>query len=515
MHDTALSIGGLVMRTYCPQKGARILDVGSQDMNGSLRDVAPKDAKYTGLDYEDGKGVDIVLEPGKPWPVDDDHFDLVLATSVLEHDPAFWVTFEAMCRKAKPGGHIYISAPSNGIVHRCPQDYWRFYPDSGLALKEWVARQDLDVTLIESFMAEREADMWNDFCAIFRREPSPEPLNRNYVYLKVPSTNAIVWESNEVLNPRTESEDMMLIVRGREEVQKLQDHIGWREHQIAGEKTAWAAERDELVRNAAEASVAREALAIQQAAEREAASTLEHELRGQLQGLEGQLHLLKAELTEREQRVGQLESNLAQRRAEIDEALADAARARELHQAAEDTIAEQRQRIQQLGREVCDAQDLVLRLSQERDEAVEEARSSSEQTERLERINRNTSRELGRLQVAMGQLHQAERATRAELSERTDELAEVTRSLVEQEDKLRWLRDVHASLSRRPWWWAIMPRPWQKRREERRLARAGLFDARQYLEERPDVRESRLDPLKHYIFHGMDEEMPNIRFWSS
>jgi len=111
---------------------------------------------------------------------------------VLEHDPAVWETFEKMCRKARPGGHIYISAPSNGIVHRCPQDYWRFYPDSGLALKAWASRRELDVTLVESFMAEREADMWNDFCAIFRREPSPEPLNRNYVYPHVPCTNAII-----------------------------------------------------------------------------------------------------------------------------------------------------------------------------------------------------------------------------------------------------------------------------------------------------------------------------------
>src|SRR4051812_44128586 len=101
MHDTALSVGSLVMRTYCPPKHARILDVGAQDMNGSLRDVAPRGAEYVGLDYEAGKGVDIVLEPGKPWPVEDDHFDLVLATSVLEHDNAFWMTFEAMCRKAR------------------------------------------------------------------------------------------------------------------------------------------------------------------------------------------------------------------------------------------------------------------------------------------------------------------------------------------------------------------------------------------------------------------------------
>jgi SAM-dependent methyltransferase len=492
MHDTALNIGGLVMRTYCPSKQARILDVGAQDINGTLRAVAPKASEYVGLDYEAGRGVDILLEPGKPWPVEDDHFDLVFATSVLEHDPAFWMTFEAMCRKAKPGGHIYISAPSNGIVHRCPQDYWRFYPDSGLALKEWVARQGLDVTLIESFIAEREADMWNDFCGIFRREPSPEPLNRNYVYLKIPCTNAIVWESKEILNPRTESQDMILIQRGCEEVQKLQDHIGWREHQIAGEKTAWSAERDELVRRAAEASVAHESLAIELASREqgfatglEKAAAQERDLQRHIHGLEDEITHLSAVVTDRDERIGQLENNLAQRRAEIEEAVADAAKARELQQAAQETVSQQCLRIQQLGREVCEAQDLVSKLIQERAAAEEKAAAFGEQTEELKRINRRSARELSRLQGAVGRLHRSE-------------------------EKLRWLRKVHALLARRPWWWRILPPSVGRKSQQRRLKRAGLFDRERYLEARPDVRDAGLDPLLHYVVHGMDE--PNPRF---
>jgi len=507
MHDTALKIGGLVMRTYCPPRAARILDVGAQDMNGTLRDVAPKDAEYTGIDHEAGQGVDIVVTAGEPWPVDDDQFDLVLATSVLEHDPAFWITFEAMCRKAKPGGHIYISAPSNGIVHRCPQDFWRFYPDSGLALKQWAERQDLNVTLVESFMAEREADMWNDFCAIFRREPSPEPLNRNYIYQKVPCTNVITWESSEVLNPRTNSQDILLIAEAREEAAKLQAHINWREHVISGEKTGWEAEREELVRTAAAASVEREALAMQSASERQAAADTEQELRKHIGALEVQIDGLKASLTERDESINQLQRNLEQRRAEIDEALADAADARGQKEAAEKELDAQRHRIGQLGRELGETQDLILTLSRERQDAEDRAERLREKAEKLESANRNITRELARVEVAAGRLHQSERAALADL-------ASVTRELVEQEEKLRWLKEVHSSLSRRPWWWNLMPPRWQTKRQHRRLARSGLFDRDTYLEARPDVRQAGLDPLYHYINHGLNEDMPEINFWS-
>jgi len=431
---------------------------------------------------------------------------------VLEHDAAFWETFEEMCRKAKPGGHIYVSAPSNGIVHRCPQDYWRFYPDSGLALKAWTARQGLEVTLVESFMAEREADMWNDFCAIFRREPSPKPLNRNYVYLSVPCTNAIIWESEEVLNPRTESEDMMVIVREREEVGKLRHHIDWRELQIAGEKTAWASERDELVRNAASASIAQAAQEVQFAAAMERAADAERDLQNHIRGIEEEIGRLRSVVSERDQQLGQLENNLAQRRAEIDEALADAANARDLQRSAEDALRERQLRVQQLDREVadarelqraaedatrnhelriqqlggqvCEAQALILRLTEERAAAEREATSIGKRLARVERTNRKITNELSRLETAVARLHGSER-------------------------NLRWLREVNALLNRSTWWWSFLPAGFRRRLEYRRLERAGLFDHHRYLADRPDVRQAGIDPLRHYIAHGMDEVTPN------
>jgi SAM-dependent methyltransferase len=119
------------------------------------------------LDFVAGPGVDVVIELGKPYPVSDDAFDFVMASSVVEHDALFWITFLEMCRMARPGGYIYISAPANGKLHRHPEDNWRFYPDTGKSLVRLSQSQGINVVLVESFTAERESDNWNDYCAIW------------------------------------------------------------------------------------------------------------------------------------------------------------------------------------------------------------------------------------------------------------------------------------------------------------------------------------------------------------
>ena len=217
MHDTAYQIGGLVMDTYLPLLPARILEIGAMNVNGTLRDHSPRNAEYIGLDFEGGDGVDAVVSSCDDWDVLYAHFDLVMASSVFEHDKTFWRTFLQMCRKAKPGGHIYINAPSNGTVHRYPKDYWRFYPDSGLALEEWARSEGLELTLVESFIAEREGDGWNDFCAVFRRGPGDAELNRDFVHNKVRCTNALNWRSSRIINPIDDPEDVRLLRAARQE----------------------------------------------------------------------------------------------------------------------------------------------------------------------------------------------------------------------------------------------------------------------------------------------------------
>src|SRR5258708_7201606 len=138
MHDTAFRIGTLAMNIYADVASSAILEIGAQSINGSLREIALPATKYVGVDIEEGDGVDVVVEPGRSLPLEDDTFDLVMASSVLEHDPCFWLTFLEMVRETKEGGFIYVNAPSNRAIHRYPADNWRFYPDSGRALAKWA-----------------------------------------------------------------------------------------------------------------------------------------------------------------------------------------------------------------------------------------------------------------------------------------------------------------------------------------------------------------------------------------
>jgi uncharacterized coiled-coil protein SlyX len=225
MHDTAFQIGGLVIDRYGTKGGARILEVGSLDVNGSLRHHVGECSTYIGLDFDAGAGVDHVIRDREPWPVEDGSFDLVMASSVLEHDPMFWDTFLRMVRKARPGGYIYLNAPSNGWIHRYPTDCWRFYPDSARALAAWSGSQGLGVTLVESFTADRADDVWNDWCAVFRREPSADALPHDLIHETIRCRNVICWKSDEILKFDERTEDMAIIAGQRTSQQAAEARI--------------------------------------------------------------------------------------------------------------------------------------------------------------------------------------------------------------------------------------------------------------------------------------------------
>jgi SAM-dependent methyltransferase len=225
MHDTAYHIGRLAMEIYCSRTPARVLEIGSMNVNGALRDHKTSEMEYTGLDIEPGPGVDIVTEPGASLPIPDDSFDLAIASSVFEHDPAFWVTFVEMCRVVRSGGYIYISAPSNGVFHQYPMDHWRFYPDCGIALQGWAKTQGHEIRLVESFVADRQSDIWNDFVAVFHKGAATDDMPQRLMSDDVPCTNVRTWRSKSISKRRELPEDMVLLDGLRHENHRLHDEV--------------------------------------------------------------------------------------------------------------------------------------------------------------------------------------------------------------------------------------------------------------------------------------------------
>ena len=122
--------------------GKVVVDIGGQDVNGSLRNSFEKRGmKYICVDMEEHPSVDVVVRPGEKLPFEDQSVDLVVSTSCLEHDPVFWMTFKEMTRIIKDDGHIYVNAPATGSYHCYPGDNWRFYSDAGQALAYWSGIQ--------------------------------------------------------------------------------------------------------------------------------------------------------------------------------------------------------------------------------------------------------------------------------------------------------------------------------------------------------------------------------------
>jgi hypothetical protein len=228
MHETALEFGRAFFDVYLPPGHSVILDVGSQDINGTLRACAPPCATYIGVDIVPGKGVDLLLDDPHVLPFADQHFNAVVTTSCFEHDPMFWVTFLEIVRVTRRGGHIYVCAPSNGWYHRHPRDNWRFYPDAGLTLQDWARREGFSVTLVESFTGRRKRNIWNDFVMVFRQ--GPETAACGYISDRFPDVMNLRrggGADTSVVNYTQDSEDQQLI-------RNLTQEIVRRDEQIAG-----------------------------------------------------------------------------------------------------------------------------------------------------------------------------------------------------------------------------------------------------------------------------------------
>ena len=170
MHQTAYNNAQKFYDKYCSEgiESKKILDIGSYDVNGTVRPIFEK-GNYTGLDMAQGPNVDIVSESHN-IDLPNETFDIILSTSCFEHDEMFWVTFLEMCRLIKPGGYIYVNAPSSGPYHGHPGDCWRFYKDSWGALLKWAKKNNYNLELVESYIDDTgNIHNWNDSVGIFKK----------------------------------------------------------------------------------------------------------------------------------------------------------------------------------------------------------------------------------------------------------------------------------------------------------------------------------------------------------
>ncbi|MBA3274062.1 MAG: methyltransferase domain-containing protein [Chthoniobacterales bacterium] len=157
-----------------------ILDLGSQDINGSYRPLFDEARwQYRGVDMAAGKNVDIVLSEPYSWrEIAANSADIIVSGQTFEHTEFFWLTMEQIARALKPNGLCCILAPSSGPEHQYPVDCWRVYPDGFRAVARharlevvecWTQWEDLP-------QYDDESNKWHDSLLVARKPAEqPEP----------------------------------------------------------------------------------------------------------------------------------------------------------------------------------------------------------------------------------------------------------------------------------------------------------------------------------------------------
>ncbi|WP_211230908.1 methyltransferase domain-containing protein [Chitinilyticum aquatile] len=150
-------------------KPLSILDIGSYDVNGSYRPVFDRPGwQYRGVDLAAGPNVDLVLESPYRLPLASRSVDVVVSGQAFEHVPFFWLSWLEMVRVVKPGGHIFLIAPSRGPEHRYPEDCWRFYPDGFQALAAWGRVHALSIHTDWTPHHDADSALWGDTVGVFQ-----------------------------------------------------------------------------------------------------------------------------------------------------------------------------------------------------------------------------------------------------------------------------------------------------------------------------------------------------------
>lgn len=178
MHKSSLDKVEKFINNYLEgrkEENLTILDLGSQDINGSYRNLFDlRPWTYIGVDMSPGNNVDIILENPYHWKeIKTDSVDVFISGQAFEHIQYIWISILEVARVLKPGGLGCIVVPSSGVEHRYPFDCWRIYPDGLIALANFAEVKVCEaVTQWKDEGYDDGSDEWHDSILIFQKPSS-------------------------------------------------------------------------------------------------------------------------------------------------------------------------------------------------------------------------------------------------------------------------------------------------------------------------------------------------------
>ena len=127
---------------YCTcNKNLSVLNYGIKQLgndNGTLLDIGcgmkpfenlfSKKIQYIGVEHESNETTkaDIFTDVNDGLPFDDDYFDFIIISEVLEHLNEPYKLMAEIKRVLKDGGYLYITTPFIFGLHSLPYDYFRY-----------------------------------------------------------------------------------------------------------------------------------------------------------------------------------------------------------------------------------------------------------------------------------------------------------------------------------------------------------------------------------------------------
>lgn len=127
----------------------RVLEIGAQDVNGTVRAIFHDAASYVGNDIVAGHGVD-VIGPIETVDLPADWFDVVVSTEVLEHHRHPYEVVRVAYRVLKRGGVVILTAagpgrpPHGANGERRPQPGEWYHNIDPLGLEGWLRLAGFD-----------------------------------------------------------------------------------------------------------------------------------------------------------------------------------------------------------------------------------------------------------------------------------------------------------------------------------------------------------------------------------